>query len=42
MLKAEKKGVFLQLFQSDISQWINESQAPYLFQTVANYLFHHT
>ena len=41
ILKAGEKGVFLSLFQSNVSQWINKVQAPYLFQTVADYLVYH-
>ena len=31
-------GVFMLLFQSNISQWIHKLQAPYLSQINANYL----
>ena len=35
-------GVFVQLFQSNISQCIHKLQAPYLCQSDANYLVFHT
>ena len=34
-------GVFMLLFQSNTSQWINKLQAPYLRQNNANYLVYY-
>ena len=34
-------GVFMLLFQSNTSQWINKLQAPYLRQNNANDLVYH-
>ena len=33
--------VFMLLFQTNISQWINKLPAPYLCQNNANYLVYH-
>ena len=37
-----KTGVFIQLFQSNISQWINKLKASYLHRNNANDLVYHT